>query len=139
MSNSRHKTRICSFINLKIKLNVSTRCCKLTRETPRWISFRKVLGQGIQFPGFIIIHPLRLLLHWLCSVCFMNLAAKTNETKFMIQIFNNLWQTMVSIVRSFQSVILNHAIIKSRLQINKSLIIYWYGIPCYASFNSSNN
>ena len=54
-------------------LNISIGLIDLARESPGLVGSRKVLWQRVQLPGFVIIHPLGLLLHWLGSLRFMNL------------------------------------------------------------------
>ena len=45
-------------------LNISIGLIDLTRESPRLVSSGEILRQRVKLPGLVIIHPLRLLLHW---------------------------------------------------------------------------
>ena len=68
--------RLLDFTRTKMmlrELNISVRLVDVTRKAPRLVSSGEIRRERVQLAGLVVIHPLRLLLHWLWSVRLVNL------------------------------------------------------------------
>ena len=72
-------------------LNISVWLIDLTRVSPRLVSSWEVLRKRVEFPGFVIIHPLRFLLNWHGPVRFMDLESEWHVTNTPLTVRGLPW------------------------------------------------